>query len=171
MMNSVLLDTTYLISLVDDTRANHQQAKDFFKYFVENKYAMILSSIATCEFCARQPLTDLPLSNFKLLPFNISDSHHLRTLFVEYVTHRITGENRVSVKDDFKLISQASYNQIDYLITEDFNFFNRMLDLNSKTVLRTKPLFCPNGVHKEFKIPMPALSLFGETLNKVDEQH
>ena len=37
MNNSVLLDTSFLISLVDASRENHDKAKEFYKYFIDNK--------------------------------------------------------------------------------------------------------------------------------------
>jgi len=162
MMVSVLLDTTYLISLVDDSRKYHQQAKDFYKYFLDNKYAMILSPIATSEFCVRQPITDLPLHNFQTLAYNIPDSHHLRHLFQDNFNQRQLGESRSAVKDDYKIISQASFNKIDFIITEDDLFCKKMIALYDKGLLSSKPLFCPNGVQTEFKIPVPPPTLFDE---------
>lgn len=170
MNKSVLLDSTYLISLVDDTRKYHQQAKDFFKYFIDNKYPMILSSIAASEFCAKQPITDLPLSNFKFLSFNIPDSQHLRHLFMDYINDRKPGESRIAIKDDFKLISQASFNKLGFLITEDDNFFKKLNSLNQKSLLTTKALFLPNGVNKELNIPVPSPGLFDTVMMMPDEK-
>ncbi|OYQ34006.1 hypothetical protein CHU92_12265 [Flavobacterium cyanobacteriorum] len=88
MNKSVLLDTSFVISLVDDSRVNHQKAVQFYKYFIENKIAMILSSIVTSEFCTKQDIADLPLNNFKPLPFNIPDSYHISSLFDDIYKNR-----------------------------------------------------------------------------------
>lgn len=161
MMNSsVLLDTSYLISLVDSRRPYHANAKAFYQYFLDNKIHMILSSIATSEFCVVQPITDLPLSNFKMLAYNIPDSHHLRVLFMDYF-HKSGMQSRIAVKDDYKLISQAEFNKIDFFITEDGELIDKVINpLQAKSMLTTKALFCPNGLQKEFNLPSPQANLF-----------
>ena len=169
MNKSVLLDTTFLISLSDDRRTHHAKAVEFYKYFLEEKYAMILSSIATCEFCIKQPLTDLPLHNFKMLAFNITDSHHLSHLFESHFKN--IGDSRIAIKDDFKLISQASYNKIDFIITEDEVMVDKLIKpLNEQSLLKTRPLFCPNGVSREFNIPPPTPNLFDQLLKDESEK-
>jgi hypothetical protein len=160
MASSVLLDTTFLVSLVDDSRTNHQKAREFYKYFLDNKYPMILSSIATAEFCIRQKLTDLPLNTFRTLPFNIPDSHHLSSLFDAYFK-KVTPIPRNCVKDDFKLLSQADFNNINYFITEDADLIKDfIIPLNAEGKLRTKPLFVADGVHKALRLPLPQNPLF-----------
>lgn len=165
MNSSVLLDTSFLISLVDDSRTHHEEAKAFYKYFLDNRWPMILSSIATCEFCIKQPLTDLPLSNFKTLAFNITESHHFSSMFLPHFTNN--GIVRNCVKDDFKLISQASFNNIEYFITEDEPLVNKIIKpLNASNSLATKPLYVPDGLHKSLNIPLPVKTLF----SKEDEE-
>jgi hypothetical protein len=169
MSSSVLLDTTFLISLVDSTRPNHLKANEFYKYFLDHKFAMKLSSIAACEFSIKQPIEDLPLDTFQMLPFNIPESTQLSHLYMHHFKN--VGYNRIAVKDDFKLISQAAYNKIDFIITEDEDLLNKIIrPLNEKSLLKTKPLFCPNGVNKEFNIPPPPMSLFDQTLQNESEE-
>jgi hypothetical protein len=153
MNNSVLLDTTFLISLVDNTRQNHTIAKDFYKYFIDNKYHMILSSIVTSEFCIKQPLTDLPLSNFKALPFNIPDSHHLSSLFLDEFKGQLDGTCRAAVKDDFKIVSQCNFNKIGYFITEDEPLCNKLRLLRSNGKIQFNTLFLPDGYRNAFGLP------------------
>lgn len=150
MSNSVLLDTTFLISLVDNTRQNHSIAKDFYKYFIDNKYSMILSSIVTSEFCIKQPLTDLPLSNFKALPFNIPDSYHLSGLFIEEFKGQLEGTCRAAVKDDYKIVSQCNFNKIAYFITEDEPLYNKLRKLKSDGKIQFNTLFLPDGYNIAF---------------------
>lgn len=146
MNNSVLLDTSYLISLMDDTRTHHSKAKAFYQYFIENKFPMILSSIVTSEFTIKQSISDLPLNNLRPLPFNIPDSHHISSLFEEKFKGYTSG--RVSVKDDYKIVSQCSFNKITYLITEDSDLCTLLNSLNSEGKSIVKPLFLPDGYEK-----------------------
>jgi hypothetical protein len=152
MNKSVLLDTSFVISLVDDSRENHQKAVQFYKYFIENKIAMILSSIVTSEFCTKQDITDLPLNNFKPLPFNIPDSYHISSLFDDIYKNR-DGQNRACVKDDYKILSQCVFNKIDYFITEDFNLHKKVLNLKSSKKLHLTSLHLPDGYEVAFNIP------------------
>ncbi len=146
MNNTVLLDTSFLISLMDDSREHHSKAKEFFKYFIENKHPMILSSIVTSEFSIRQSISDLPLASLRPLPFNISDSHHLCSLFE--AKFKGFKSDRISVKDDYKIVSQCSFNKISYLLTEDSDLCSLIKSLNSENLLNVKPLFLPDGYEK-----------------------
>jgi hypothetical protein len=153
MSNSVLLDTTFLISLVDDTRPNHTNAKGFYKYFIDNKIAMILSSIVTSEFCVKQQLTDLPLKNFKTLPFNIPDSYHLSHLFLDEFKGQLEGSCRAAIKDDFKIVSQCSFNKITHFITEDQPLCNKLRSLKSNGKIQLNALYLPDGYRIAFGLP------------------
>jgi hypothetical protein len=152
MNNSVLLDTSFLISLVDDTRGNHAKAKGFYKYFIDNKMHMILSSIVTSEFCIKQSLTDLPISNFRTLPFNIPDSFHLSAIFEDKFRNYNTETSRNSVKDDYKIVSQCNFNKIEYLITEDEPLCKLITNLNTEHKTSIKPLYLPDGHETSFNI-------------------
>lgn len=158
MNNSVLLDTSFLISLVDASRVNHNKAKEFYKYFIDNKIAMILSAIVTSEFCIKQPITDLPLENFRPLPFNIPDSYHISTLFENKFKNNENGISRESVKDDYKIVSQCNFNNISYLITEDEKLFNLLLSLKGDNSINFKPLLLQNGHVKSFELQIGLFS-------------
>ncbi len=146
MNNTVLLDTSFLISLMDDSRENHLKAKEFYKYFIENKFPMILSSIVTSEFSIKQSVSDLPLYSLRPLPFNISDSHHLSSLFeVKFKGYK---SDRISVKDDYKIVSQCSFNKITFLLTEDSELCALIDSMRAENLLNVKALFLPDGHEK-----------------------
>ena len=153
MNNSVLLDTSFVISLVDDSRKNHTHAVDFYRYFIENKIHMILSAIVTSEFCIKQSIYDLPLNNFRLLPFNIPESHHLSNVFIDKFKSYNPDTTRSEIKDDYKIVSQCSFNNIKYLITEDSGLYKLVKDLQVNSSVKITPLFFPNGLNKEMEIP------------------
>jgi len=81
---------------------------------------MLLPTVVAAEFAIIQAITDLPLRNFRVLPFNLPDaqkcaelnSHHYRQVLGN------VGQ-RDSVKDDFKIIAQTVVQQAQFLITED----------------------------------------------------
>lgn len=158
MNNSVLLDTSFLISLVDASRDNHNKAREFYKYFIDNKIAMVLSAIVTSEFCIKQPITDLPLENFRPLPFNLPDSYHISNLFENKFKNIDSGISRVSVKDDYKIASQCNFNKITYLLTEDEPLFTLLNSLQSEKNISFKPLLLQDGYEKSFQLQIGLFS-------------
>lgn len=60
---------------------------------------------------------------------------------------------RSEIKDDYKIVSQCSFNNIKYLITEDSGLYKLVKDLQVNSSVKTTPLFFPNGLNKEMEIP------------------
>lgn len=118
MTISVLLDTSFLISLVDRNRPNHKVAGQYYKYLIEQKSAIYLSAIVASEFAIKQAITDLPLKNFRILPFNITHSVESARLS-NLLGPKDTGDNRSVVREDVKIMAQASHENIDFILTED----------------------------------------------------
>lgn len=116
-MNGVLLDTSFLISLSDPGRANHGVADRYFREFKKQRIPMYLSAIVASEFQVRQPVTDLPLRSLIVLPFNID--HAMRCGELTALGARDSGDDRVRVKDDLKLIAQCAHEGISHIISED----------------------------------------------------
>ena len=66
MKISVLLDTSFLISLVDRNRVNHNTAVLYYKLLLEQQTPIYFSSIVAAEIAIKQPITDLPLKTSEL---------------------------------------------------------------------------------------------------------
>ena len=69
-MISILLDTSYLITLADPGRAHHETAKRYLREALAQGFPLYLSAVVASEFQVGQPVSDLPLRNFHVLPFN-----------------------------------------------------------------------------------------------------
>lgn len=69
------------------------------------------------EFQVKQAVTDLPLRNFEVLPFNIDHAMTAGLLMREFRGDQ--GDDRGSVKDDVKLIAQAICESLTHILTED----------------------------------------------------
>ncbi|MFZ5526661.1 MAG: type II toxin-antitoxin system VapC family toxin [Pseudomonadota bacterium] len=124
-MNSVLLDTSFLITFADPNRPFHDTAHKYFRECVARRVRMYLSTIAISEFEVKQRITDLPLRNFIVLPFNIEHAVQCGSLFS--TTSRDTGDNRAVFKDDLKLIAQCDAEGITHVLTEDENTLAKYL--------------------------------------------
>lgn len=122
MKISVLLDTSFLISLSDKNRPHHEIAKQYYQHMIEQNITMYLSSIAVSEFSIKQDIRDLPLKNFRILPFNFFDGIEAAT--ISNLLGKIKNDDRREVaKDDLKLIAQALREKIPFVMTEDVRTF------------------------------------------------
>ena len=103
-MSAFLLDTSFLITLVDDSRPHHADAMRYLREAVQRGATLYLSAVVVSEFHAKQPITDLPLRNFHVLPFNID--HGMKAGQLWNLISRDDGDSKAIVKDDLKLIAQ-----------------------------------------------------------------
>ena len=125
-MNSVLLDTSFLISLSDPTRTHYAAAVQYYKECVHRQVPMYLSTIVISEFQVKQAINDLPLRNFVVLPFNVD--HAMRCGLIIRQMTRDPDDDRVRVKDDFKLLAQCDCEAMSHLISEDASTLAKYLD-------------------------------------------
>ncbi len=130
-MISFLLDTSFLITLSDPARPHHVTALQYLRESLARGSPLYLSAIAASEFQVRQAVTDLPLRNFQVLPFNVDHAMTAGNLMRQL--QRDPVDDRTAVKDDIKLIAQMVCESITHVLTEDRNTFakhlSRMADL------------------------------------------
>jgi hypothetical protein len=134
-VNSALLDTSFLISLSDPTRSNYATAVAYYRECVRRQVPMYLSAIVISEFQVKQAINDLPLRNFVVLPFNVD--HAMRCGLIIRQMTRDRDDDRVRVKDDFKLLAQCDCESISHLISEDASTLAKYLDRARETGLAT----------------------------------
>ncbi len=134
-MNSVLLDTSFLISLSDPTRANHAAAMAYYRECVRRQIPMYLSTIVISEFQVKQAINDLPLRNFVVLPFNVD--HAMRCGIIIRQLARDPDDDRVRVKDDFKILAQCDCEAVSHLMSEDASTLAKYLIRASDSGLAT----------------------------------
>lgn len=125
-MNSVLLDTSFLITLSDPTRPHHTAALAYYRECTHRQVPMYLSTIVISEFQVKQAINDLPLRNFVVLPFNVD--HAMRCGLIIRSMARDPEDDRVRVKDDFKLLAQCDCEAISHLISEDASTLAKYLN-------------------------------------------
>ena len=113
----MLLDASFLISFADPTRPHHEAAHAYYRECLSRQVTMYLSTVVISEFQVKQAVNDLPLRNFVVLPFNID--HAMRCGLMIRNMARDPGDDRVRIKDDFKLLSQCDCESISHLLSED----------------------------------------------------
>jgi predicted nucleic acid-binding protein len=56
MHRGVLLDTSFFIRLLDKNDPLHNNAKEYYKYFLDYNYEMCISTISVAEYCVGDAL-------------------------------------------------------------------------------------------------------------------
>ncbi len=129
-MNNVLLDTSFCIRLLKQDDNLHQNAVDYFQYFLENKIEMYLSTIVVSEYSVKDEITNLPLRTMKIIPFDFFDAKTAGEFHSILLNNRSQWSDleRNVVKDDCKLIAQSYNRKIDAYITKDRRSFNQIIN-------------------------------------------
>lgn len=119
MKPSVLLDTSFIITLLLRTRPHHAIAVGYFKYFLEEGFQLLFSTIALAEYLHKGTTEELPLTEMHLLTFTWE--HAKKCAELDFSAHREKADDRQAVKDDFKLLAQAAVEGCGFVITDDAN--------------------------------------------------
>lgn len=145
MTAAVLLDTSFLISLVGGaTRPNHAIAAQYYRMMLEQQNPIYFSAIVAAEFAIGQPITDLPLKNFRPIPFNIPHSVEAARLW--NALNRDSSDNRAVARDDIKLIAQATHESIPFILTEDAKTLYKYCErLRNAGMLRVRTIKLVDG--------------------------
>ena len=105
---------------------------------------MYLSTIVISEFQVKQAINDLELRNFWVLPFNVD--HAMRCGLIIRSMARDPEDDRVRVKDDFKLVAQCDCELVSHLLTEDASTLSKYLNRARDTGLAaTKVVLLKDG--------------------------
>lgn len=124
MKDSVLLDTSFFIRLLDDEDPLHENAKAYFKHFLENDTTLKISTISIAEYCVRGAVDELPLRNLQIVPFNLDHAQQTgrfaEVIFAENNIREDKLKPRAIIPNDAKLFAQADIdNSVTYFITSD----------------------------------------------------
>ena len=136
--NSVLLDTSFFIRLLNDEDPLHKNAKGYFKYFLENEVVLKVSTITIAEYCVIGKLKDLPLRNIQIVPFNLDHAERTgqfaKIIFTENKTAKEKLTPRAIIPNDSKLFSQADLDKTTtHFVTSDIRSKNTLNTLKKGT--------------------------------------
>ncbi|MBL0191583.1 MAG: hypothetical protein IPQ18_09645 [Saprospiraceae bacterium] len=127
-MDSILLDTSFCIRLLKSNDELHQNAKDYFKYFLEHKVEIYLSTIVIAEYSVKDDANNLPLDFVKIAPFDFFDGKtagEFHSIIINNKTQIATFDRNV-IKDDCKLLAQICNRKISAYITKDKKSFGQI---------------------------------------------
>ncbi len=120
-INSVMLDTSFCIRLMDKNDPLHPTALDYFKYFLNEKISMHISTVAIAEYAVGDDPSHLPLHNVQIEAFDFLDAVRAG-LFHKEVRgnqYNIQGYSRRIIANDIKIFSQLAVKKIDAIISRD----------------------------------------------------
>jgi len=127
-MDSILLDTSFCIRLLKNNDELHQNAKDYFKYFLEQKIEIYLSSIVIAEYSVKDDVNNLPLEFVKIVPFDFFDGKTAGEFHSILINNKeqVANIERNVIKDDCKLLAQIFNRKIGAYITKDKKSFGQI---------------------------------------------
>lgn len=159
MIDSVLLDTSFLSGLVNQTDTHHENAKKYWKYLLDEKVILYFSSIVASEITTIQELSTLPfLHSCRPIVFNLRDAATTGkiTRYKIWKQGSIKGSDtgtRVEVKDDLKILSQLFTYDIDAIATGDTKM-NKVFDVCCQCMGEKKVFIDINRDYREtFGLP------------------
>lgn len=121
-VNGVLLDTSFFIRFLNDADPLFKNALKYYKYFLNNDIKMYISTISIAEYCVGGSISELPLRNLAILPFNLN--HASKTGEIAKIVFTKKGKLKLSerniIPNDSKLFSQADVEKnINYYLSSD----------------------------------------------------
>ena len=141
----VLVDTSFLIAYADSSRVHHEVAKQYFREAIRLQLPLLLSTIVVAEFERRQPLSDLGLRNFRVLPFNFDDGQEAARL-AEALFPTEADLGRVCLAADVKIVAQAKRADAAVILTEDCKTMAKYVDgLRGKVLIDCYAVLTKDG--------------------------
>jgi len=89
---------------------------------------MWISVVAAGEFEVGEPISDLPLQNFRIQPYNLPQAIRAADLYraLRAMQTEPTDDRRPIIINDVKIIAQAEEDNIPVILTEDANTLSRL---------------------------------------------
>jgi len=141
---AVLLDTSFMIRLLTESDELHTNALAYYKYFLEHGVDMKFSTISIAEYCVRGIISELPLRNLKIVPFNYDHAQRTGLFAATLFKARNEGKlpdihERLLIPNDSKLLSQADLDPaIKFFVTSDVKSKNTISILNAECGARVQ---------------------------------
>ena len=112
MSKAVLLDSGFLIRLMNPDEPLHTTAMGWFRQFVEQGVTCKVSTIALAEYGVKDALSHLPMQYLQVLPFHYNHAERaavfMRTILRVKRERGAVIHPRVVVPNDTKMFAQAS---------------------------------------------------------------
>lgn len=120
-IESVMLDTSFCIRLMDANDNLHSNALEYFKFFLQEKIIIHLSTIVVAEYSVGDDPQNLPLDNLQIETFDFRDAATAGIFHKELMGNRtnVAGYNRRIIANDVKILAQIKTREIQAIISKD----------------------------------------------------
>ena len=127
-MDNILLDTSFCIRLLKKNDELHQNAKGYFKCFLDQKVEIYLSTIVVAEYSVKDDSNNLPLEFVRIVPFDFFDGKTAGEFHSILINNKeqVAEIERNVIKDDCKIIAQIFNRKIGAYITKDKKSFKQI---------------------------------------------
>jgi len=119
---SVLLDTSFFLRFLNEADPLFKNADGYYRYFLQNGYPLIISTVSVAEYCVGGNVDELPLKTLQILPFNFYHAVKAGT-FARIVFNnkgKLQLQNRNIIPNDTKLFAQAdAETEIGFYLSSD----------------------------------------------------
>ena len=120
---TALLDTGFIIRLLKEDDVLHNNALNYFRYFLGNNIICKISTIAIAEYCVKGNLDEIPIKNLQVIPFTITHASEAGQLCNCAYTLRqqeiLEVTPRIVIPNDTKMFAQANVEKISYFVSAD----------------------------------------------------
>lgn len=119
---SVLLDTSFFLRFLNDADPLFKNADGYFRYFLQQKIDMVISTVSIAEYCVGGDVHELPLKNLQILPLNIEHAKRTGELAKIVFQHKgkLNLKERNIIPNDTKLFAQADTEKsIEFYLSSD----------------------------------------------------
>lgn len=136
----VMLDTSFIIRLLDESDSLNANAKNYFKYFRDKGIPMHFSTISIAEFLVKGDIELLPLTWLEVETFTFQhaiEAGRFASLLFEKRAKGHKFGNRLLIPNDTKIFAQSEcIPDIKYFVTSDTNAKDNIELLNEKFHLK-----------------------------------
>jgi len=121
-IKSILLDTSFLIRLLNENDPLHKNTLNYYKHFLERQIILKCSTISISEYCVKGKIEELPFRDIQIIPFNFNHAQRAGE-FAKIVFNnkgKLETEKRNIIPNDSNLFAQADVDsEINAFATSD----------------------------------------------------
>ncbi len=146
-LKGVLLNTGFLIRLVNANDPYHGEASKYFKFCEGGEVPVFLSTIAISEYCVKGKIKEIPVSQLRILPFNAPEAVRAGKIgeiaFKMRKDENLSSYDRKCLKEDTKILAQAMlHDKITHILVFDSDFITLSNHVKQQEVARNwkKPI-------------------------------
>jgi hypothetical protein len=108
----------------------HTHALEYFRFFLQEKITVHLSTIVAAEYAVGDDPQNLPLNNLQIETFDFRDAETAGLFHKELMGNKtnIEGYNRRIIANDVKILAQIKNREIDAIISKDVESITKYIN-------------------------------------------